>query len=181
MKKLILIITIFISINGFSQVSKVSLQASGLTCSMCSNAINKALRSVDYVDRVMANIKTSTFDIYFKPGAKVNFDQLKKKVEDAGFSTAKFVATIQFDNTRIENDEHENNNGMVLHFLNVKDQKLSGEKEIQIIDKGYVSAKQFKKSEVYTKMKCYKTGVAGSCCDSYGLTPGTRIFHVTLI
>jgi copper chaperone CopZ len=180
MKKLILIIAIFFSINGFSQVTKVSLQASGLTCSMCSNAINKSLRSVDYVDRVVANIKTSTFDIYFKPGAKVNFDQLKKKVEDAGFSTAKFVATVQFNDTKVENDEHVTNNGMVLHFLNVKDQKLTGEKEIQILDKGYVSAKQFKKSEVYTKMKCYKTGVAGKCCESYGLVPGTRIYHVTI-
>jgi copper chaperone CopZ len=67
MKRLFLIAILF-SINfcANAQINKVSIQASGLTCSMCSNAINKALKSIDYVDHVIANIKNSTFEIYFK-------------------------------------------------------------------------------------------------------------------
>jgi len=61
------------------------MQASGLTCSMCSNAINKSVKSIDFVEKVMANIQTSTFEITFKPGSTIDFDLLKKKVEDAGF------------------------------------------------------------------------------------------------
>jgi copper chaperone CopZ len=76
MKKFFLIIAVFFTAQTQAHVNKVQLQASGLTCSMCSNAINKSLKTVDYIDKVMANIKTSTFEISFKPGAKINFDQL---------------------------------------------------------------------------------------------------------
>ncbi|HMJ47578.1 MAG TPA: heavy-metal-associated domain-containing protein [Ferruginibacter sp.] len=180
MKNILLAVAFLISVTASAQVSKVTLQASGLTCSMCSNAINKALKSVDYVDKVMANIKTSTFDITFKPGAKVNFDQLKKKVEGAGFSVAKFTALVNFNDEAIENDSHVVVGGTTFHFLNVKSQTLSGEKSIQVLDKGYVSAKDFKKNQVYTKMDCYKTGVAGTCCSKMGMASGARIIHVTI-
>ena len=69
------------SLHATAQIKKVSLQASGLTCSMCSNSIFKALKTLDFVDNVEANIKTSTFAITFKQGAKVDMDKLKKKVE----------------------------------------------------------------------------------------------------
>ncbi len=180
MKKYLLIIAVFFSVNGFAQVTSASLQASGLTCSMCSNSINKALKSLDYVDNVVANIKNSSFEISFKPNTKVDFDQLKKKVEGAGFHVAKLTANIRFDNQQVDADSHVKVNGMMLHFLNVKQQTLNGEKTIQVIDKGFVSAKEFKKNELYTKMDCYKTGVAGSCCTRHGMTAGSRIFHVTI-
>ena len=58
MKKTFAIIAILLSsVIQAQQVTKVSIQASGLTCSMCSNAINKSLRSLDFVDKVDANIK----------------------------------------------------------------------------------------------------------------------------
>ncbi|MEO5944726.1 MAG: heavy-metal-associated domain-containing protein [Ferruginibacter sp.] len=180
MKNIFLAIAIFFSISTNAQVTKVNLQASGLTCSMCSNAINKALKSLDYVDKVYANIKNSSFDITFKPNAKVNFDDLKKKVEDAGFSVAKLTATVHFDKQAIVPDEHVTLNGMTYHFLNAKSQTLNGDKVLQVVDKGYVSAKDFKKNELYTSMDCYKTGVAGSCCSKDGVASGSRIYHVTI-
>ncbi|RYD72735.1 MAG: copper chaperone [Sphingobacteriales bacterium] len=180
MKQLFLIIALFCAVHTNAQVTKVSLQASGLTCSMCSNSINKSLKSLDYVEKVMADIKTSTFNISFKPGANINFDQLKKKVEDAGFFVANLTATVNFNNLIIEKDEHYNVAGMNIHFLNAKGQVLNGEQAIQIVDKGYLSAKAFKKNQLYTQMECYKTGVAGHCCKKPGLTEGSRIFHVTI-
>jgi copper chaperone CopZ len=180
MKKLFFVVVLFIGLSSQAQVTKVSLQASGLTCSMCSNAINKSLKSLDIVEKVMANIKTSTFDISFKPGAEINFDQLKKKVEDAGFFVANLTATVNFANLKVEKDEHYKVAGMNIHFLNANGETLSGEKTIQVVDKGYVSAKAFKKNQLYTKMECYKTGVAGSCCSKDGLTAGARIYHVTI-
>ncbi len=180
MKNFILIATILFSFKASAQVSKVTLQASGLTCSMCSNSINKALKTLPEVDRVMANIKTSSFEIYFKPGAQVSFDDLKNKVEDAGFFVAKLTAEVNFSNISIENDEHIKVNGLTLHFMNVKDQQLTGTKTIRVIDKGYVSAKEFKKNELLTKMDCYKTGLAGTCCTKGGMAAGSRIYHVTI-
>lgn len=180
MKKLFFILAVLFATHTQAQVSKVQLQASGLTCSMCSNAINKSLKTIDYIEKVMADIKTSTFEISFKPNAKINFDQLKKKVEDAGFSVANMKAVVNFDNVKVEKDQHLNYGGLTFHFLNAGGQILNGEKAIQVVDKGYVSAKEFKKNQLYTKMDCYKTGVAGSCCTKDGLSSGTRIFHVTI-
>lgn len=180
MKNIFIITALLFSLSVQAQVSKVSLQASGLTCSMCSNSINKSLKTLDFVEKVMADIKTSTFNISFKPGAEVNFDQLKKKVEDAGFFVANLTATVNFSNLIIEKDEHYNVAGMNIHFLNAKGQVLNGEQAIQVVDKGYVSAKAFKKNQLYTQMECYKTGVAGHCCKKPGLEQGSRIFHVTI-
>jgi copper chaperone CopZ len=55
--------------------------AIGLTCSMCSNAINEALQLLYFVDKAGANIKNLTFEIAFKPNSDVDFYKLKKKVE----------------------------------------------------------------------------------------------------
>ena len=170
MKTIILSIAVLLSFTVHAQVNKVSLQASGLTCSMCSNSINKSLKTLDFVDKVEANIKNSSFDISFKAGSDIDFDKLKKKVEDAGFSVASFVATIHFDNVTVVNDNHVTVGNRVYHFLNIKNQQLNGDKAIRLLDKGFVSPKEYKKNSSLTKMECYKTGVEA----------GKRIFHVTI-
>ena len=178
MKNIILIIAVLFSLNANAQVSKINLQASGLTCSMCSNAINKSLKTLDFVEKIDANIKNSTFEITIKPGSVVDFDRVKKKVEDAGFFVARLVATINFDNLKISNDEHINVGNTTFHFLNTKNEVLNGNKDIRLLDKGYVSSKEYKKNGNLTKMECYKTGFAGSCCAKDNLPAGKRIFHV---
>lgn len=79
MKNLLIIFALLIMQSSFAQVSKVKMQASGLTCSMCTNSIHKSLKKLDFVANVFANINTSSFDVSFKPGADIDFDQLKKK------------------------------------------------------------------------------------------------------
>jgi copper chaperone CopZ len=180
MKKIFVFIALLFSVASNAQVKKVTLQASGLTCSMCSNAINKSLQSLDFVSKVYANIKTSSFDIAFKPNAKIDFDKIKSKVEAAGFSVAKFLVQIQFDSAKISNGQHLLQNDIAYHFLNVSNQLLSGEKTIQILDKGYVSAKQYKKNSKLTQMQCYQTGIAEACCSKDNIAKGTRIYHVTI-
>jgi copper chaperone CopZ len=180
MKRLILfVIIITTAFCVQAQISKVSIQASGLTCSMCSNAINKALKSVDYVDHVIANIKNSSFEIYFKPNAKVDFDVLKTKVEDAGFFVAKMDVSILLNDIEVANDTHVEIENNMFHFMNVTQQKINGEKTIQIIDKGFLTEKVYKKNAKYTNMNCYKTGYMESCCKK-NKPAGTRIYHVTI-
>ena len=163
-----------------AQVKKVSIQASGLTCSMCSNAIYKALKSVGFVENVDANIKNSTFEITFKPNAEVDFDKLKNKVEDAGFFVANFWATIHFNDITIKNDAPVEALGKNLMFLHVTNQELNGDKTIKFLDKGYVSAKEYKKNNSLTKKECYKTGIADETCIQHGISKGSRIYHVTI-
>ncbi len=145
MKNIIFLAALLSSLNGLGQIKKVRIQASGLTCSMCNNSINKALKTVDFVEKVVPNIKTSTFEISFKSGAEVGFDVLKKKVEDAGFFVSSFMATVSFDNVFITNNSPVSIGDKMFRFINVKDQSLNGDKSIRIVDKGFVSAKEFKK------------------------------------
>lgn len=180
MKKIFVIIGILFASYTQAQVTKVSLQASGLTCSMCSNAINKSLQSLDFVSSVKSNIQNSSFDISIKPGAAFTFDELKKKVEDAGFFVANMQAEVNFNGVKIEKDKHLQFAGMTLHFLNAKGQLLNGTKTLQLLDKGYVSSKIFKKNQALTNMECYQTGVAGNCCTKEGLASGERVYHVSI-
>ncbi len=180
MKNIFFIALIFVSTAINAQVKKVSIQASGLTCSMCSNAIYKALQSIDFVDNVDANIKNSTFEITFKPNADIDFDKLRNKVEDAGFFVAGFWATIHFNDLNIKNDAPVEAVGKNLMFLHISDQQLSGDKTIKFLDKGYVSAKEYKKNSSLTTKECYKTGIADATCIGKGISKGSRIYHVTI-
>ena len=144
MKKFFLLVAITISMVATAQISKVSLQASGLTCSMCSNAINKALKTLDFVDKIETNLKTSTFEIKFKDNNKIDFDKLKKKVEDAGFSVSAFVAAIYFDGVQLKENEPVQVGYQSLFFVNGKNQLLSGVQNVKVLDQGFVPSKQSK-------------------------------------
>jgi copper chaperone CopZ len=147
---LLLSLALIFSIGTKAQVSKVTLQAAGLTCSMCSNAINKALRSLDYVAEVEADIKTYSFGISFKPNSVVDFDQLRKKVEKAGFSVTSFIATIHFDNLFIKNSQPVMIGHQTFLFTNTSDQLLNGYKPVKILNPGFVSTKGNKRKPLLT-------------------------------
>lgn len=146
MKKIFLFIAIAFSVAAHAQVTKVSLQASGLTCSMCSNAINKALKTLDFVHQVEADIKTYTFDILLKPNSTVDFDMIKNKVESAGFTVTGFVATIHFNNVQVRASQPVTIEDKTFLFTNIKDQSLNGIKRVKVLDKGFVSPKEYRKN-----------------------------------
>lgn len=66
MKKLLLLTLLAIAFNAKAQVQKVDLQASGLTCAMCSKAIYKAVAALSFVDTVTVDIEASTYELRFK-------------------------------------------------------------------------------------------------------------------
>jgi len=167
-----------ISVTSYAQVEKATLVASGLTCSMCSKAIYQALQKVNIIESVKANIKESSYDVTFKRDAMISFDDIRKAVEDAGFSVAKLQVTFNFDNVDVENDKHVSVNGLNLHFLHVQPQTLNGQKVLTIVDKSFEPAKEYKKYTQYTTMKCFTTGIMESCCNKDGA--GGRIYHVTI-
>ena len=141
MKAIFLLIFLAAGITTRAQLNSVSLQASGLTCSMCSNAINKALKTLDFVLKVDADIKTYTFEITFKPNSVIDFDKIKNKVESAGFTVCGFVANIRFDNTGIKKEQPFKFQDNTFLFIDGNDHLLSGYQQIKILDTGFVSAK----------------------------------------
>lgn len=181
MRKVIMIMALaFIGVQGLAQFSKGTLQATGLTCAMCSNAVNKALLQVPFVESVRSDIKNSSFGIVFKKDVLINIDALKNAVEDAGFSVGSLKLTGNLEPVKVANDQHVQIGTLHFHFLGVSEQSLKGETTITVVDKNFVSAKQFKKYSAATKMTCMQTGKAGSCCTNESVTPGTRIYHVTI-
>jgi len=136
------------SIATEAQFKSASLQAAGLTCAMCTKAINKALLQVPFVKEVNPDIKNSSFQIVFKEGQPLDFDALGKAVEDAGFSVARLQLKGQFDNVKVENDKELRINGSIFHFTHVTEQTLNGEKTITLVDKNFLSARDFKKFNV---------------------------------
>jgi copper chaperone CopZ len=144
MKKIFVLLAIAFSISAGAQVTKVSLQASGLTCSMCSNSINKALQKLDFIDKIDADIKTYTFEITFKRNSHIDFDMIKRKVEGAGFSVSGFVVTMILDKVLAKENQPVTIEDKTFLFLNKEQQLLDGEIQIRLLDKGFVSPKEYK-------------------------------------
>lgn len=166
----LIILTIGLQFTAPAQIKKAQLQAAGLTCAMCSNATLKALQTLPFVDKIDTDLNSTTFLLSFKPGMPVDIDAIKNKVEDAGFSVSKLVLTANFNNVSIQPDAHVSYAGSTFHFINVKQQVLSGDRDITVIDKNFVPAKQFKKYSSQTTMPCY----------SGGTMDNQRVYHVTI-
>lgn len=174
------IVVVLFALPVQAQFSKANLQATGLTCAMCNNAINKALQAVPFVESVRSNIKDASFSIVFKSAAEVDIDALKDAVEDAGFSVGGLKLTGAFENVKVENDQHVKIGNSSFHFLNITGQTLNGETTITVVDKNFVTTKQFKKISTSTKMACVQTGKAASCCTKDGVPAEARVYHVTI-
>jgi copper chaperone CopZ len=181
MKKIFLVVMVLAMATGLhAQFDRATLQASGLTCAMCTRAIDNALKQIPFVASVKPDIKNSAFDIVFKKDMPADIDVLKKAVEDAGFFVARLTISGSFQQAAVKNDGHITLNGKVFHFIHIKDQVLNGEQELTVVDKDFLTAKEFKKFSGATTMKCILTGKAGSCCSDMGVPVGTRIYHVTI-
>lgn len=174
-----ILLSIFV-LTSNAQFSKATLQATGLTCAMCSNAINKALEQVPFVESVRSDIKNSAFSIVFKLNSEVDIDELKESVEDAGFSVGSLQLTGTFSEVKIEKDKHIKIGNENFHFLNGDGQSLSGEQIITVVDKNFVTEKQFKKLSASSKMSCVQTGKTSSCCVKDGMAEGERVYHVRI-
>ncbi|MBC7850485.1 MAG: heavy-metal-associated domain-containing protein [Chitinophagaceae bacterium] len=180
MKYFIFILALFAVSPAEAQFTRANLQAAGLTCAMCTRAINKAIEKLPFVESVNPDIKSSSFDISFKKNSKVDPDAIKKAVEEAGFSVAKLSLTGQFESVKIANDKHIEIDGKNFHFLNVNAQTLSGEKTLVLTDKNFLTQKEFKKYSTATKMSCLQTGKAENCCTKEGIDANKRVYHVTI-
>lgn len=100
MKKVYLMIAsmvLMFSIKSNAQIIKAEIRATGLTCSMCSNAINKQLKSMTEVVNVETDLNTNTFTVTLKEGNDLSPKVFKEKVEKAGFFIGSLVVTAKSD------------------------------------------------------------------------------------
>lgn len=145
MKKVFLFIAFIWAIGASAQVQKVNLQASGLTCAMCSKAIYKAVSAISFVDTVLVNIEASTYDIRFKSEATPQFDQIAKAVVDAGFSVANLTVVVNFNKQNVDKNGLLTLDGIQYKIMGTPPTTLQGSKKLQLIGKQYMLPKDFKK------------------------------------
>jgi len=180
MKSLLMLFAFFIGMQANAQFSKASLQASGLTCSMCSKAVKAALEEITFVEKVQVDIKNQQYNLTFKSGAAVSFDALSKAVEDAGFSVASLKVTADVNNVTLEKDTHLQIGDQYFHFLNSAGKQLNGVTTFSIVDKSFVSAKEFKKWSSASKLACVQTGKVSACCTKENVADQARVYHVVI-
>jgi copper chaperone CopZ len=140
----ITIITLFFATQSNAQIVKAEIIATGLTCSMCSNAINKQLASLPEVASVETDLNTNTFIVTMKQNATVSPSLFKNNVEKAGFFVGSLV--LHVDSKALKN------------YINIekKDIPTAKQVQIQILDKGFVTDKEFKKlSKKYKNSETY--------------------------
>lgn len=164
MKKIILSgIFVLSFIMGKGQFTSATLQASGLTCALCAKAIFTNLAALKFVDNVDTDLNTSTFLISFKPGSEISPDQIKTKVEAAGFSVSNLVLTFTANGQTVSQQSPLKIANTYFHFIQSKSNVLSGTIKMQIIDKGYVGTKEFKKLLAGNKLACYQSLEIADC------------------
>ena len=133
------------SIKSNAQIVKAEIRATGLTCSMCSNAINKQLNSMEEVVAVETDLNTNTFTVTLKEGNDLSPKVFKEKVEKAGFFIGSLLLTAKPETITKSS------------YILVNDKKSNAlEIQFQVVDKGYVTEKEFKKlSKSYKNVETY--------------------------
>ena len=145
MKKLLFAAAMLLSIGANAQIKSANLTASGLTCSMCSKAIYKALLKVPFIQNVDVDIEKSTYNITFKPGENVSPAALKKAVEGAGFSVAQLKLIANVPNTTVTPDAKLSIQGSSYRIVNAPKQALSGTQTFTVIEKNFLPDAEYKK------------------------------------
>ena len=146
MKTIKLFLTIILLSIGMAhaQFTRAELQVSGLTCSMCSKATEKSLRTLDFIGDVRVDLNRNLFVISFKKDVAVSLDQISKKVQNAGFFVNSLKATFNFDNVKV-NDNAFSYSGDTYRLVNGADKPLAGPVAFTVVDKGFAPASVYKK------------------------------------
>jgi copper chaperone CopZ len=142
LSKYLMAIFILLSTKSTAQIAKAEIIATGLTCSMCSNAINKQLKKLPEVEKVTIDLNSNTFSVSLKKGNQVSPKTLKDCIQKAGF----FVGSMEviFD---VETKSLSKN----YIFL---DNKYAN--QFKVIDKAYLVMKDYKKMQkIYEKTPSY--------------------------
>lgn len=143
---LIACLVLIASVKSYSQISKVEIVATGLTCSMCSNSINKQFKSMAEVESVSTDLNTNTFTIFLKENNSLTPKALKASVEKTGFFIGSMVLTINLGNVQIKQNLKVQQNSGTYVFVAGPDQSIKGSVQVKVLNDGYVTKKEFKKS-----------------------------------
>jgi len=146
-----------------AQFTKAELQVSGLTCSMCSKATEKSLRTLDFISDIKVDLNKNIFLLTFKKDAPVNIDMISKKVQNSGFFVNNLKLTFNLNNVKLD-DNYFDFEGNTYKLMNGANQTLNGAVAVTVVDKGFAPPNVYKKYQP---------------ASSDSRKPG-RVYHVTI-
>lgn len=166
--KVLLLLPLFIGQQYlFAQFTSAKLQATGLTCALCSNAINKSLEELPFIASVKSILKESAFVISFKVGSSFRPDMISTAVEDAGFFVGELVLTGEFTSVPINENGFFEWDGNYYHLLGTSVRQLEGKVNLKVVEKKFLTQKAFKKISAQVHENC--------------AAPEQRTYHVQLV
>ncbi|PWJ39189.1 heavy-metal-associated domain-containing protein [Sediminitomix flava] len=154
---IILLFTRFLaSASSPPQIVSSEIGINGLTCSLCSQSVEYALKQLPFIDKVEMNLSETTALIYFKGIGRVAPDQIAKAVQDAGFSLRYLNLNVVFDQQEepcIEIASYQ------YYLLSTEQQTLNGTISIQLLHQDFLSRKVFKqwKEKLQNTTPCHTT------------------------
>lgn len=116
-----------------AQIKRIEIKATGLTCSLCSNAIYKQLNTISEIDSICIDLNSTTFQITLKDNTNLNPEIFREKIEKAGF----FIGYMEIISTLklLDNPSYQ-----LIDSLPNTEVKFM---RFQILNKGYTSKKEY--------------------------------------
>ena len=152
-------------VNG--QFTKANLYIDGLTCSLCSKGVEKALKELPFIKNVAMDLNSNVAEIEFRQPAIVDMNQVATKVKDAGFSVRSLEAFYSFNQLLISDGSRFKYHDFEFVFREVQPQLLSGVHPVRLLGKDFMDAR------TWTKYKSDKTKQRKN-------TPSKNLFFITL-
>lgn len=131
---------------GFSQFRSASIRVDGLTCSMCSNSVERLVRTLDFVQDVHMDLNSNIAEVTFKKGSKVEMKRLAKSVKDAGYSVGFLTASFYFDSLSVKEGFTFTFEDNIFRFISSGEQILNGWVNVKFLGREFQEKKEYVKS-----------------------------------
>lgn len=159
MKKLVVLVLVCLSLQGNAQFEKARVQVNGVVCSLCTKAVMKALNKLNFVDQVTVDLKHQQYDLRLKHGVSPDLTDLRKAIEDAGFSIGQLQLFGDFGAGIKESDSSISLNGQTF-YLQRSGNNGASSKAMTIVDKHFCSMKTYQQYQKWIE-------AVGSCEDCF--------------
>lgn len=163
------------------QIPEATVGIDGLTCSMCSFAVEQSIRKLEFVDSFHMDLNENVATIIFKKDHFADFELLVEAVLNAGFSVRFLHASCIVENDSISAGMHINYGSNLIHIIEGELSLLNKKIALSFIDKNTISTKKYKKYLESVNKECYRTMRSTPECHSNSENEiQVKVFHVIL-
>ncbi|MFN3405279.1 MAG: heavy-metal-associated domain-containing protein [Cytophagaceae bacterium] len=144
-KCLLILLCFVLSGESYAQISQVWIGIDGLTCSLCSNTVDKSLNNLSFVKEVKMDLNENVAKVLLKEGKVADLNMLAQKVKDAGYSVRFLDIDCHFDSLSIDENSTFDFDGKKFVLIDSDKRILNGEIRLKLLGKNFFSRKEYPK------------------------------------